>query len=53
MIKKGSISEISKNYKEWFLGAFVEEQEFNTENSKNFEVKWSKREKGYFHPPKE
>lgn len=53
MIKKGNISNINTDYKLWFLGAFVKEDEFNTEGSKNFEAKWSKRDKGYVHPPKE
>jgi hypothetical protein len=53
MIKRGNISEISKSYKDWFLGGFVGEHEFNTSNSKNFEIKWSKRNSGDFHPLKE
>lgn len=53
MIKTGKISDLNSKYKNWILGAFVEETEFNTKNSKNFEFKWSEREAGYFHPPKE
>ncbi len=53
MIKNGNVSEINKNYKNWFLGKFVKEPEFSTENSRDFEVKWSVRESGYFHPPKD
>ncbi|MBU1104384.1 hypothetical protein KJ664_00600 [Patescibacteria group bacterium] len=53
MIKTGNISDINKKHKDWFLGTFVEEETFNTKGSNDFEVKWSKRKKGYFHPPKE
>ena len=53
MIKTGNISNINVNYKEWFLGKFIKESDFNTENIKNFEVKWSHKEKGYTFPLKE
>jgi len=53
MIKQGNISKNSEKYKNWFLGPFIVEEDFNTKNSRNFEAKWSKREAGYFHLLKE
>jgi hypothetical protein len=53
MIQKGNIYNINQEYKNWFLGAFVEKDLFNTKGARDFEAKWSKREKGYVHPPKE
>ena len=53
MITTGNIKDINKNYKEWFLGNFVNEKEFNTTNCKNFEAKWSIKVKGEKFPLKE
>lgn len=53
MIKAGHIADINVNYKEWFLGKFIKEEEFNTEESTGFEVKWSTKEKGFTFPLKE
>jgi len=53
MIKTGRIQNINVNYKEWFLGTFINEKEFNTSNTSHFEIKWSSQKKGDVFPLKE
>lgn len=53
MIETGKIVDINKNYKEWFLGSFINESQFNTNDTKNFEVKWSTKDKGFKFPLKD
>lgn len=53
MIEIGNIFDIKSKYKDWFLGVFVEETDFNTRGSRDFELKWSEKKKGDKHPMKD
>ena len=46
-LNRGNVVDISSNYKDWFIGTFVNHTLFNTLNKHHFEVKWSKRSKGH------
>ena len=53
-IEQGNINEINSEYKEWFIGDFVDpESFFNSTETKGFETKWSEKKKGDFYPIKE
>ncbi len=50
MIKYGKIKDLNSNNRGWFLGKFIENPEFNTQKSKEFEAKWSDQKKGTIFP---
>jgi len=51
MIKEGNVRNESKDFKNWVIGDFREDESpFKTDK---FEMKWSNRKKGYFSPAKE
>ena len=53
-IEEGNINEISSEYKDWFIGEFVNHESFfNSAGTKRFETKWSEKKKGDFYSVKE
>jgi len=53
-IEVGNVNEINGQYKDWFIGSFVESNSFmNSSGVKNFEAKWSEHEKGVVYPVKD
>jgi len=52
-IEHGHVQDRNSKYKDWFIGSFVDsDQFFNSERVNNFEVKWSEKKKGEFFPAK-
>lgn len=51
LIKSGRITDVSTNYRGWFIGSFTDQHpEFKNDN---YEMKWSKMPKGYVSSPKD
>ncbi|MCA9392407.1 hypothetical protein KC614_04395 [candidate division WWE3 bacterium] len=53
MIKTGNVKEINSNNPLWFLGGFIDDPQFNTKDSHDFEVKLHHLQAGETYPLKQ